>query len=74
MEVKNNLVRKFLPYLITLIFIGLILYLSRNQCYQFGNIIKIRYITVFWLSITFITLQILQGYLLKIFITLFVII
>ena len=69
--INKKTIRKIIPYIVTIIFIGLVLYFSRNQLYQLKKITKIRGITVFWLSITFIVFQILQGYLLKLFTNIF---
>ena len=71
MSLKKTLSNKIIQYLLTILFIGLILFFSRTQWKDFSIIKEVSLWSVFWLSILFIIMQVIQSYILKEFVKIF---
>ena len=69
--IKKKQFRKIIPYFITILFIALILFFSRNQWGQFNKVSEISLKTIVLLSVFFLLTQIAEGYMLKIIVEVF---
>ena len=69
--IKKKQFRKIIPYFITILFIALILFFSRNQWGQFNKVSEISLKTIVLLSAFFLLTQIAEGYMLKIIVEVF---
>ena len=66
-----QIAKKVGPYLLALLLILLILYISRGQLTKFVKIKNISALSAVWISLLFVVNQIINGYRLKIFMGLF---
>lgn len=69
--VKNKNFKRIISYFVTVLFITLILYLTRNQWNEFRKIIELNFRVIVLLSILFLLMQVLNGYILKLILDIF---
>ncbi len=67
----KEILKKYGPFFIAILFIVLIFIISRNQLEEFKKIKNIGLLSILWISMLFVASQLLNGYMLKIFMNLF---
>ncbi len=60
--IQLNAFKKFIPFIATFSIVIFIFWITYDDWYQFKNITTVSVITIFWLSILLISIEILNGY------------
>ena len=68
---RSKTLNRVISYVTTLGFVSLVLYFSKDQWYQVKNLSTVNVVTVFWLSILSLLIEVINGYRLKVIVRIF---